>query len=229
MTLSISISKTLKYLFAAMAVLFVLNAAVHVIYEVTGHDNLMGLRRLFDFYSEANMPTFFSTMLLLFAAFLLYLNFHADPQDSDRYYFLALSAVFVFLTLDEFTQLHELVGAITDRTSAASLTPTNKHTWIFWGGSLVLLVGFFFFRFWLRLDKKTRILFFIAGVVYVGGALGFEVAEIFHVAAEGSEAGFNALVAIEESMEMLGVIVLIWGLLFRLEERNPNIQIAVTK
>ena len=82
---------------------------------------------------------------------------------------------------------------------------------------MCFLVVVAFLRFWLRLESRIRALFFASAVLYVGGALGFELIEIYYIPHYGVDLGFYMLSTAEESLEMLGVLLFIYALMIRLK------------
>jgi hypothetical protein len=60
---------------------------------------------------------------------------------------------------------------------------------------------------------RTRILFLLAGVVYVGGALGMEMVAGVYDQSHGYENAVTATMAnVEETMEMAGLVIFIYAL-----------------
>lgn len=217
MVISIRKDRVLKVLMAGIVLLFVAHTGAYVVEATLGFDYIFGLVPFVDFYEETNLPTWYSTMLLTTSALLLFVVYRTLQDSAQRLYWLALAGIFLFLALDEFAQLHELIGSYISQTEAQDLLPDERSSaWIFWGAGLVSVVGIVYLRFWWRLTHKVRLLFFWAGVVYVGGALGFEVAEIFYIPSGGGEFGFFILVTLEEMMEMIGIWIFIWGILEQL-------------
>ncbi|MBN1833479.1 MAG: hypothetical protein JW896_15350 [Deltaproteobacteria bacterium] len=97
------------------------------------------------------------------------------------------------------------------------------------GAALLFLiaVALAYRRFVLNLPFSTRLLFVLAGAIYILGALVFEsisgkIAEI------SGESGFayNAIVTLEEACEMLGVIIFILALLHYLAKHFGVFQIS---
>jgi hypothetical protein len=91
---------------------------------------------------------------------------------------------------------------------------------------LALLLGSL--RFLMHLPATTRRLFLLAGAIYVGGALGMELVEAAFNA-RGVSSGFIPLlgVAIEETMEMLGVTMFIYALLTYIRTHLPGFVLSV--
>src|SRR5512142_3285394 len=102
---------------ASILVLLGLHLAVNVIRIVTGHGDMMGLLPLFDFWLEQNVPTLFSTLILVAASALLYyvhvLKRQQDPKATRHWQFL--SWAFLYLAVDEFAELHEKLSKPTQR------------------------------------------------------------------------------------------------------------------
>jgi len=68
-------------------------------------------------------------------------------------------------------------------------------------------------------------MFFIAAVLYMGGAVGFElIGGRYYELHAGNDLTYRMFVHIEESMEMSGSIVFIWGLLKYMTERYKSVQ-----
>src|SRR5690606_1858442 len=103
-------------LFVCTGILVVASALCSYYYNYLGIDSPYAafLTKLFDLNTEGNIPTLFSTLLLLTAALLLGLKYlkAATYDDSNKRYWLFLSLVFVFLALDESLQIHEKVTNI---------------------------------------------------------------------------------------------------------------------
>jgi hypothetical protein len=173
----------------------------------------------FDFNVETNFPSFFSTMLLMLAAVLLLICYLHSRRigSSQRRYWLVLSIVFVFLSLDENVQIHEVIAQ-----HLTPVLPTDLNGFIHWSwvvpySVLVLLLGGYFLSFVLRLPSFTRRLFIISGVIFITGALGLELFEGYFFKLYGLDHPINkVLYCLEELMEMWGVILFIYALLHHL-------------
>lgn len=228
MVVSLKKKPVIRTLYLGIIVLLFAHLAVHLVEFTTGHDFLFGLTPFLDFYGEANLPTWYSTLLLVASSLLLLAVFSTRRNNSDKYYWLVLSFVFVYLSLDEFAQLHELFGSYISKTKMQSLLPNESSSaWIFWGGAMSLIIAVSFFRFWWKLSKPVRRTFLVAALVYVGGALGFEIIEVFYVSRAGEDYWFFAMVTIEETMEMLGVVIFIGGLLEQLLQGGESFEIRL--
>lgn len=169
--------------------------------------------RLTDLGGESNLPAAFSVALLVLAALLLGVIARAKRAVHDPYArsWTALTWIFGFLALDEAAMLHERLGVVTSH-----LVKTEgflAHAWVIPYALLGLWVLFAFLRFLTHLPARTRHQIVLAGVIYVGGALGFEMLEGEAATASRQPLLEQLLVTAQEAMEMAGVILLIGALL----------------
>jgi len=185
-----------------------------------GRGSAFGFIENFDVESEANFPTYYSTMLLVVAALLLSLiawiqRMAGDPM-ARRWSLLAL--IFFVLSLDETIGFHELIGK----------RLPYFYYWTIPAATAVVVVGLYFLPFLWKLPGPHRSRFVGAGAVYVGGALGVEVVEAAIASQTGDETWTYVLVATaQEFMEMLGISIFIWALLKYIESRAPVAQGSV--
>jgi hypothetical protein len=182
---------------------------------LTGHPTIYGLVRLFNLDEEQNVPSFFSTLLLLFATLLLALItiLRKRQAAADVLYWAILSLGFLYLAVDEAASIHELLIMPVRRMLGDHNLGFFYFAWIVPGILIVLFLALFFSRFLLRLPTKTRLTFLLAAVLYVGGALGMETIEGRYREVHPPDWAFNVMLTAEESLEMMGLIVFIWGLM----------------
>ena len=72
-----------------------------------GHDYVYGLVPLFDLNREANVPTFYSALVLLFCSVLLRIVACTQKGTHRFLGWGVLAAVFLFLAADEVLAIHE--------------------------------------------------------------------------------------------------------------------------
>ncbi len=179
---------------------------VHVFLTVF-HYEIMELpwlvRELFDVDEEESVPTWFSSMVLLLAA--LYLTFVSfiklRVSDLQAHSWISLSLGFFFLSIDEVAGFHEAINSVMDA------------SWAVPGGLLALVLLFTFAKFLRSLPRVTSRGFILAGAIYVGGAIGVELAtEPYLYNDELDTLAYNLWTAVEEGMEMGGVIYFLYVL-----------------
>ena len=224
-------SVVIRWLIGSAILLAIAGAAVELIRFYTGHDSLYGLSRLFDLGQEANVPTFFSALLLLTASSLLTIISFAKWQSSDRFakHWTTLAAGFFYLALDESAQIHELL-ILPMRTLLGRYSEGIFYfAWVVPGIAIIAILAFTFFRFWRSLDRSAMIYFAVSGVLYVGGAVGIEMVDGLVAAMFGKDnLLYNMLVVVEEGMEMSGVILFIAGLLRYLRDHAPTVELEIS-
>jgi hypothetical protein len=84
-------------------------------------------------------------------------------------------------------------------------------------------------RFFLQLPRTYQILFSVAAVTYLGGALGVEVITGYYEQLQGgvgrTDFVFELLVAVEECAEMSGVLIFIHALLLYLQAHVGGVRL----
>ena len=178
---------------------------------VLDHDFVFGLVPLFDTDLEGNVPSWYSSSLLLAASGMALLCRHADGDRRRRAYWGGLTAIFLYMSLDEAARLHEQIGNLTALLSGRA--GMLLFPWVLPFGILALVVGALYLRFLFRLPVHTAATFVAAGALYVGGALGMEIVQALYVGSGGlSQSRTGQLVSTaEEFMEMGGASLFIYG------------------
>ena len=162
------------------------------------------LRQIFDVDEEDSVPTWYSTMALLLASALLWLISRRKraEQDSWSRYWYGLSLGFAFLSLDEIAGFHETFNTLVD------------YSWAIPGGIVAAVIGLLYLKFLWHLPAQTRWLFIVAGAIFLGGAVGVELYTDWYDDEELLDTlAYNLWTAVEEGMEMGGVVLFIHALL----------------
>lgn len=168
---------------------------------------------------ELNLPTLFSTMLLLTAARLLMQLSKAALQESADDWTL-LSRIFMFLAVDEALQIHEILILPDLR---HHIHPALASTWVIPYGLVALGLLWRFRHFLTTLSAKTSNSFLCAGGVYITGAIGMEMVGSFAVRSgviRLHSFWYGAITGIEESLEIMGLILFIHALMRQLIKQS---------
>ncbi len=220
-----------KWLIGSVAAVVVAGTTVQLIRFTTGHDSLYGLIPLFDLGMEANIPTFYSALLLLSSSVLLSVISSAAVKSGSRFarHWVVLAAGFFYLALDEAAHIHELLIRPMRDILGSYGRGIFFFAWVVPGIGIVAALAVYFFRLLLSLDRVTRRFFVVGGFLFVGGAVGIEMVDGLVAAQYGKDnLAYNLLIVVEETMEMTGVIVFILGLLRYLREHAPKAVIEVS-
>lgn len=196
--------------------------------HVMGLDFALGVIPLFNFDEESNFPTLFNGLLLAFGAVLAWMigrHLKAVGGGNHRGW-LGGALVLVFLTLDETCRIHEAVHySLMDR---LQLGGAVAWPWVIPYAVLAAVVAVFFARFFFALERRYQFLFAGAGCLYVASAIGMEMAEAAHTQVHGEESlGFGILYSIEETGEILAVLIADWGMLAFLRDRCPGFRFGL--
>ena len=187
---------------------------------------------LFYVDSEHNIPTWYSSMLLLTAALCLgTITFLVKQTQHDKRafrYWGLLSLLFVCLSLDEVSQIHE--RPIVPLRNALNAGGLLYYTWVIPGILFVGAVPIYFWPLLKSLPAEVRNGMIIAGAIFVGGAIGVEM--LSGLAADHSAGAatedttlYVLAVSVEELMEMTGVIYFIYILTSYLKSLTAGIEI----
>lgn len=203
-----------QYLLIVVAILIILNITGQYMKYTLSIDETFGFVKLFHMDRESNIPTFFSSTILLFSALLLSLVFFVKKKnhDLDRNYWLLLSIVFLGLAIDETISFHEKL--IWPVRQLVGINEWYYYAWIIPAGIFLIVLGLGLYKFVLRLPADTRLQFIIAGLLYVGGALGVEIiGRYYHFFNGQNNIYYNLIATVEEALEMIGIILFIRAIL----------------
>ena len=203
----------LHFLAVAALSLMVLSTLVGLYMGMYGAQSSDWLQRL-AMDEESSLPTAFSGALLLAAALLVSVIAALKRQTRDFWQNLwrLLAVVFAYLAADELASFHEHLTDFVPEVVA--LTGVFRFAWVLPVIPILLVIGLLYLRFLWRLPPRTRGLFVLAGLLYIGGALGFEmVAGLVLERSPSAILPYLATTTLEETLEMFGVLVFVYALL----------------
>jgi hypothetical protein len=182
------------------------------------------LMRAFYVDLEANIPTYFNTIILFIPALLLGIisAWKYSIKDKFKFSWIGLALIFLYLSMDEAAALHErLIKPV--RSILNIYEGWFYFAWIIPGIIAVILFGISYFRFFLSLDNKYKILFFVSLTIYIGGIIGGEVVSGYFAQLTGLD-NFNyaMFTSLEESLEYIGASMLIYSLLTYIKDNLPE-------
>lgn len=197
-------------LLAALAVIAILGLAVELLNYLSQTPPSKSLVGLFSLSYEGNVPTWYSSCLLFSCGLVLWTMAHAAVRNRApyRWHWCVLAFLFFYMSLDESAGIHENLGGLVE------LHGIFYFSWVLPAALFVLVVGLAYLPFLLHLPRKTRERFFLAGTIYVAGALGMELPLGYWTERAGDDNLVYALIDfIEETLEMLGAslfLVSLW-------------------
>jgi len=168
----------------------------------------------FNLDREMNVPTWFSSFLFLFSALLLHSVYRRENSAGRPFVsrWRLLAGVFVFLSVDEISAIHEtLVESLRGAFHAGGYL---YFAWVIPGAGFVVLLAVILWGWFRSLPKAVRVAFGLAAAVFLAGALGLEMVGGNYVLLHGRDHFEYALLAnLEEALEMSGLVLFIMGLL----------------
>ena len=182
---------------------------VHVLAMQANFNHALGLKErfgfdywhvaMFDLDEEESFGTWFNSGILMMAAVLM-IHQARILRDQGPWYvwWLVLGIGFGFMSVDEVVGMHEFMN-----------TMMGNTPWTLVGFLILLSVALAYLPFLWHHRGRTGRLFLLAGAIYGGGAVGVE-----HFTDDDvNSLHYNMWTALEEGMEMLGVILLIYAVL----------------
>ena len=229
--ITIAPSKFTRFIAIIAVFLILISVTTQVFKYTTGHDHVYGLIELFYLGNEHNIPTFFSALILLLAAILIGIIGVLKRKVSGIYrlHWMSLAYLFLFLATDEASGIHEMLQRPTVELIGSHPTGIFFFPWVIPGIALVVVLAFIYLRFWLHLPSYTRLLVFVAGSLYIAGAIGVEMTGGYYAELHGMKNfTYSMIVTIEESLEMAGIILFIFALLDYIENNFSNARLHLT-
>lgn len=226
MNIKISVRKISKILLSIVLFLTVASLSGQLIKYSLGYDNFLGFIPLFHVDKEANIPTWYSSVSLFLCSGLLAIIALAKHREINHYakHWIGLSLIFLFLSIDEAASIHELT--ILPLRTALNTSGIFYFAWVIPGAVLVLIFLLSYFKFFLDLHPLIKQLFIVSISLYLGGALGMELVGGWYREIHGPENLIYAnITAIEELLEMSGILVFIYTLILYLEMNIKQINI----
>ena len=203
-----------------LLVAHLITIAMPYIFEGFEHGLVRLLFSLFFLDGEGNVPSIFSTWLFLINAVLFLMVWKAAGLAGDsQKIWLFLSSLFVFLAIDESISIHERL--IDPLRQALDATGIFYYTWIIpYGIGIVLLSIFMIPVFW-RMQKRIRFWFGLSAATYLFATIGLEMisGKYLVMMNEKKDIVWIFMITLEESLEMGGLIILVYALLLLLRHK----------
>lgn len=200
---TLSIGRLMKWLWWLAGILI----GVHVLLTMV-HFQVIELpwylRQIFDVDEEDSFPTWFSAFGLLLTSVVLWVQARRQHTAAApwRWHWSGLALGFLVLSIDEIAGMHETLNSVIEQ------------SWAVPGAIVVALMGGIYLSFLAQLDRRTAVWFALAGALYVGGAVGVEYYTEPYLKNDAlNTLAYNLWTAVEEGMEMSGVLLFLSALL----------------
>lgn len=211
-----------RHLLFILLFLVVCNALSYALRPFAGnHIILDQLLHRFDMDMEYTIPSWFSSMLLALSALLTWIISHTNKGPIKHYEWKALSILMLILSADELIMLHEiprdwLAGAL------GISSGLFINAWLLLAIPFCIAVAFLFEHLLRHLPAHIRMLFLLAGGVFVFGAVGMEMIDGWYGSVFGKDILYYSLTTLEEGLEILGLIIFIDALVAFMKENDAE-------
>lgn len=175
----------------------------------------------FSLSCEWNVPTLYTAALLWGSALLLALVAASARRAREPFvgHWRLLAAGFAYIGVDEVLGIHEHVGAW------VKLEHVVYFDWIVPAAGLLVVLSLIYLPFLRALSSRDRRRFLLAGAIYVGGAVGMELPLGWWTARNGIDnLGYALIDALEETLEMVGLVIFLLSLLDYLASRRVSLR-----
>ncbi len=217
--IEIAAKKIALSFFLVVVFLLVFNLLGLFLFFTIDEYKIFGIVNWFDFDLEYNIPSIYSGFTLFLCSIILFIISISEKKKEDAHcaYWVVLSLIFASLSFDEVFVIHEQVGNIAEQYVTAS--GFLFFPWVIPYGLLLICFAVIYLKFLFGLPRKTRILFIASGMIFISGALGFEILS----AKEADLNGYNSikyciLYTCEEFCEMSGIVIFLYALLLYLKK-----------
>jgi hypothetical protein len=136
--------------------------------------------------------------------------------------------MFAILSIDEIAGFHEII--IDPLNNSFHFTGYWRFSWVIPALIFVFGLSVYYLKFLKSLSSKYRNGFILSGFIYVLGAIGIEMisAKLFiNDEASAKDLLYNLVITLEESLEMLGVMIFITVLLSYIKSLKYEISISL--
>jgi hypothetical protein len=212
-------------IYAALLIMISILALANILGLLHSHFGLFGERsleqsiNLFNMDREGNIPTLFSSLLIFLCFIIIHLIGKSMKESKQPSYgWFLMGWIFLFLSLDEGAQIHELLISV-----VRSRMETTGIFYFAWMIPYLLLLALFvivFIPFLKRLPGETRNLFILSGAIFIAGAVGMEMLGGLRAETYGEDIYYGWIATSEETLEMVGMATFCFSLLRFIETRS---------
>lgn len=202
---------TRRRLLVAVAIIAGLGLAIEAIHAQSHAAWVESLLTTLSLSYEGNLPTWFSSSLLLACAVAAGVIAAARPPLHRQWWIICLLAG--WMSLDEAAELHEHLGG------HFGTNGVLYFDWVIPAAAIVAALLVAFVPFIRAVHPPTRARLLVAGAIYVGGALVMELPLGWWTEQHGTDGfGYAIIDWVEETMEMVGATLAFAALLAHREE-----------
>lgn len=230
LTITLRPNRIARTLALVVLVLAAASVAGQVVRYRATNQTVQDLALLLKLSAEHTIPAYFSALMLLGSAGLLWMIARVAQRGGRPFvrHWRWLAIIFVYLSVDESCSIHELAIEPMQRVLGDRAVGLLHYAWVVPGAAVVLGLGLVYLRFVLHLPAGVRNRVIAAGALYVGGAIGMEMIGAYFASTSSTRTmQYAASALVEEMMEMFGVVLFIHVLLIHLAGRGGVVRVSL--
>ena len=216
-------------LLVAIAVLLLMNI-ISIFLDINYEDKnpfTAFIIRLFDFNQVANIPSFFSAILLLSTSVLFFfITFSKKSRNKHYAGWLGLTLLFFFLALVEGVSFDEF--SLIFFSEKLNLTGYPFFTWLLAYTLVITILGLIYIPFIKNLNQKLLLLMLISATIYISGAIVLEIIGNKTFETNGLSFAYRIFYTAEETLEMIGLAGLIYTLNWYISIKNRKVSFELS-
>lgn len=218
-----------RFLYCVVAFLGFAGVTSAVIKARVGGGYWTRILNRFDLDGNWNIPIWYSSLALMFAAFCIFMVAKATKHRGGRYvrHWYVLAGIFAAMSLDEAVGFH---GMLNHPMRQYLLTNGGNITfpWVIPALVFVFIIVAAYLPLVASLPKPVATRILIAGAVFVGGAVGMETASgLVLIYVPDQPWLYVAFAIVEEIMEKIGIVIFIDALLLHLGTLASDFRVRV--
>ena len=216
--------RILKFNFCVIGILFIMHCIFLYDFRFKDSTDLNRYAKFFLFDYENNLPTIYSALMLFISSALsLYIPFIKEIKKTQKSYWILITIIFAFLSLDEWKMIHERmnepVSLLIYQQFKISIAMSSAWTYMY--AILAILFGLIFAVFTFKLPEETRNLFIISFSLFVAGSIGMEFLTVQFLGLVQQNTVYLLTHTMEELLEMSGIAIFNYALIkYILRYRN---------
>ncbi len=225
--ISISARRVVTLLLLLIVPMTALGVAALVYRLYLNRSRFAAVVEVFEIGQEGTIQNWYAVCLLLLCAAFLALAARLERRTHGPYpwHWAGMAVVFLVFSLEEELDLH--IRATPFLRSALHAGGIFYWAWVIPGALFVLIFALVYAPLLRALPAPIRSLLIAGGAIFVAGALGLEFAEGYFFTVTQDPRIDAWLTLVEEVMEMIGVLLLLYAVLLHLSSYLKELRITI--
>ena len=203
-TVPVPIPRVVRVIWITVGVLIVATFAAQLYRRAVSANTVVNL---FDSDQKLNFPSTAKLLLMLAATLLFACVGLATAVRHDRVRWLGMSVIFGFVTLDEFTFMHQRISdAVHDTVGTHGAL---RFAWVVLYLPLLAVIAVVYLPFWRGLPSRLRTRLLVAALLFAGGSAGIELIKGALYDDHRWSLAFGLVASLSDSLELVGLAVLV--------------------